>query len=332
MASKNLEKTIEYLLSVSDSGIKPEKFLLFSELPSYVVEANVGKYYIVDVNNVDNLYYITKRNNDGLIAENLGVWPKVGPTGIQGEKGDSPVITISNNSTWVIDGVDTGKPTKEKGDTGNQGIRGPAGLGIDTLTNVETYFSGDVTYSDNVATFEGFDTLTYNGTTHHTATKEVHVPVKGNNGVSVDVDSDSALVVGLDMTGASDGKVLTCNSSNQPEWKDAGGGGGGTQLYLHTITGNSYSPGTYYIVSKTATAYSSMYALKDDVKANNVISGRYIGKPDPDFTSNVYCNFTMAVMYDMFLRLTMFNLGETSTTNTYYINWTSFASDTVTTF
>lgn len=52
-----------------------------------------------------------------------------GPQGVPGPEGPAPVVTISNSTgNWVIDGVDTGKPSRgkqgEKGATGMQGIPG----------------------------------------------------------------------------------------------------------------------------------------------------------------------------------------------------------------
>ncbi len=54
-----------------------------------------------------------------------GVPGKDGTSGVQGpagKDGHTPVITISENDTWVIDGVDTGKPSRgPKGDVGTDG-------------------------------------------------------------------------------------------------------------------------------------------------------------------------------------------------------------------
>ena len=127
------QKDIERL----ETGVKIEKWLLDSQLASYITEANVGKYYLVYRDSKDYLYIITHRDNGGLIAENLGEYPKAeqGPQGIQGPKGDKG---------------DTGA----KGDRGYKGEDGPmgrTGAGWDTLSEIDT-----TNYTPTTSTADGY--------------------------------------------------------------------------------------------------------------------------------------------------------------------------------
>lgn len=62
-----------------------------------------------------------------------------GPQGVPGEKGDSPTVSISNNNTWIIDGVDTGKPSRGKqGEKGNTGMQGVPGVGVSTMLSIDS--------------------------------------------------------------------------------------------------------------------------------------------------------------------------------------------------
>ena len=44
-----------------------------------------------------------------------GIQGKNGLPGAPGKKGDTPEVSIADNGNWVIDGVDTGKPSRSKG-------------------------------------------------------------------------------------------------------------------------------------------------------------------------------------------------------------------------
>lgn len=65
--------------------------------------------------------------------------------GEKGDKGDTPIITISKNNTWVIDGKDTGLSAKgDKGETGATGKAGKKGDKGDKGDNAKVAI-GDVT-------------------------------------------------------------------------------------------------------------------------------------------------------------------------------------------
>lgn len=106
----NLEEQVEKNkddIERLQAGIKIEKWLLLEQLADYISEANLGKYYVVD-DNVNYLYLITRLNNDGLTAVNLGEYPRAeqGPQGIPGPQGEKG----------------------EKGDRGPQGLKGDDGI------------------------------------------------------------------------------------------------------------------------------------------------------------------------------------------------------------
>lgn len=96
---RNLQEQVEKNkedISQLKTGIKIEKVLMsISELSQFLTEENVGKYYYIA--DIKKLYVISKRANDGLIAENLGDYPagtegpqgEVGPEGPQGPTGNS---------------------------------------------------------------------------------------------------------------------------------------------------------------------------------------------------------------------------------------------------
>ena len=72
-----------------------------------------------------------------------------GIQGIQGEPGKdghTPVITIGENGNWYIDGVDTGKPSSIKGETGN-GISSIEKTSSDGLKDIYT-----ITFTDGSST------------------------------------------------------------------------------------------------------------------------------------------------------------------------------------
>lgn len=66
------------------------------------------------------------------------------------------------------------------------------------------------------------------------------------------------------------------------------GGGGGTQLYKHTIvSGNN----TFIIVNNVSTAYTTTAGVAADFRAGKHMFCYYIGKPNPDYSSDLHCNF-----------------------------------------
>lgn len=115
------QKDIERL----QTGVKIDRWVAeVSDLAQFMVEENVGKYYLVGTTNPQTLYVLTKRANDGLLMDSLGDYPKAeqGPQGVQGPKGDKG---------------DTGA----KGDRGYKGEDGPAGAageGWNSLSSIDT--------------------------------------------------------------------------------------------------------------------------------------------------------------------------------------------------
>lgn len=63
-----------------------------------------------------------------------------GPQGVQGPEGQKPEVSISNaTGNWVIDGVDTGKPSRGKqGEKGNTGMQGVPGVGVSTMLSIDS--------------------------------------------------------------------------------------------------------------------------------------------------------------------------------------------------
>lgn len=161
----NLEQTVQYLLNIVQSGIKPEKWLTLEQLTAYITDENVGKYYLVSRDGVDHLYYITRRDNGGLIADDLGQFPAKGAQGVPGEKGDAPSVSISNNNTWIIDGVDTGKPSRGKqGEKGNTGMQGVPGVGVSAMLSIDsTDYTPTVTDDGEYQDVESSADIRYSG-------------------------------------------------------------------------------------------------------------------------------------------------------------------------
>lgn len=87
---EQVEKNKEDIESLRSGGIKISAWLTENQLAEYITEEHVGNYVIVSRSGVDHLYVITKRLNGGLIADDLGEYPKAieGPQGEKGEQGD----------------------------------------------------------------------------------------------------------------------------------------------------------------------------------------------------------------------------------------------------
>lgn len=159
---RNLEEQVaknQEDIELLQAGIKVEKWLLFSQLASYVTAENVGKYYVVDNENVDYLYLITRRDNDGLTAVNLGRFPALGPQGPKGEKGDKG---------------DRGEqgPRGLEGLRGADGIKGATGAGWTSITalTAEPYTPTITEQADDYLIETSIDLITNGGT----PSQEVH--------------------------------------------------------------------------------------------------------------------------------------------------------------
>ena len=117
-----------------------------------MTEENVGKYYLVYKPGGDHLYLITKRENGGLLADDLGRYPAAeqGPQGIKGDKGDKG---------------DTG----ERGPQGIQGLQGPigrAGAGWNAITSLDAspYTPTFTDGSNDILVETNIDLITNGGT------------------------------------------------------------------------------------------------------------------------------------------------------------------------
>ena len=161
-----------------------------------MTQENVGKYYLVYIAErlQDELYVITLRKNDGLIAINLGKYPvkgdqgaagptgNTGPQGPQGERG----------------------PRGFKGDDGAMGL---TGAGVDTLTEVKIAGDASVSYSSGIARIQNAGQASFSAGDPHAFIADVELPIKGNNPISINANDD-AIEVSFDTTGAQDGQVL----------------------------------------------------------------------------------------------------------------------------
>lgn len=148
----NLEQTVQYLLDATGTGVRIEAFLTDPNdiLPS---AETFGNYYIVTIDEVPHLFVVTK--NPALGEEvydkiDLGEWPKPGAQGVPGPQGQAPEIKISAAGTWVINGIDTKKPSRGiKGEQGPAGVGRP-GLGVTAMLGIDGEdYSPDVTKLDD---------------------------------------------------------------------------------------------------------------------------------------------------------------------------------------
>lgn len=123
---------------------------------------------------------------------------------------------------------------------------------------------------------------------------------------------------------AANGQVLTADGNGGSSWQ-----AGGTQLYKHSIV---YGPITRIIISTTSTAYTALSQIIADYKAGNILSCRYNGIPNPDFTAPVYIQIDYSVLHDAILKGTGLWATEISSTATIIDTWSSFSgyTDTVT--
>lgn len=161
----NLEQTVQYLLDCIESGIKIEE--LFTDRAMLLLKAldeeNEGKYYLLKEDNEPiHLFVITKEEGDR-IAQDLGEWPKPGIQGVPGPTGPAPEIKISPNGTWVINGIDTKKPSRGiKGETGHTGMQGRPGAGAGSVTEVD-----GTDYDITVSEGEDYDLVTTSTRIHY---------------------------------------------------------------------------------------------------------------------------------------------------------------------
>lgn len=189
------------------SGIKIDRWLSqLSDLADYMSQENVGKYYLVYIENhlQDELYTITLRKNGGLVAVNLGKYPAKGDQGPVGPTG-------ANGATG---------PQGERGPRGfkgDDGAKGATGAGVDTLTEVKIAGDATVTYSSGIARIQNAARASFSDDEDtHAFIADVELPIKGNTPVSVTANDDS-IEVSFDTTGAQDGQVLRY-SDGAIEW------------------------------------------------------------------------------------------------------------------
>lgn len=89
-----------------------------------------------------------------------------GPQGVQGPEGQKPEVSISNaTGNWVIDGVDTGKPSRGKpGEKGNTGMQGVPGVGVSTMLSIDsTEYTPTVTDDGAYQDVESSAEIKYSG-------------------------------------------------------------------------------------------------------------------------------------------------------------------------
>lgn len=151
----NLEDSVAYLMKQAQTGIVISYVVYnLADITALTKEENYGKYILLENDGAQTLYVISRRANGELIADNLGQFP-AGTVGPRGPKGDSPVITISDNSTWVIDGVDTGRSSRGlTGAAGHDGIPGVNGAGWNTLESINS-----LTYEPTITHAGEFDQI-----------------------------------------------------------------------------------------------------------------------------------------------------------------------------
>lgn len=115
------------------------------------------------------------------------------PTADMKSKGYSYIIPDAEGvkHVWVIQGTDTLQWT-DLGTAGVQGERGPQGIGIDTLTDL------NLTLGDTTVQYDTTDGIqltstgraTYNGE-QHDFTTDLDLPIIGKDGITIDKASDS---------------------------------------------------------------------------------------------------------------------------------------------
>lgn len=154
----NLEQTVQYLLDCIETGIKIEEFFTDRAMLQLKTldEENVGKYYLLKEGLTPIHLFIVTKLNGVRTLQDLGEWPKPGIQGVAGPTGPAPEIKISAQGTWVINGVDTGKPSRGiKGEEGHTGMQGRPGAGAGSVTAVD-----GTDYDITVSEGEDYDLIT----------------------------------------------------------------------------------------------------------------------------------------------------------------------------
>lgn len=175
------------------SGIKIDRWLAsVTDLPTYLTEANVGKYYLVYTNNGDHLYLITKRENGGLLAEDLGRYPAAeqGPQGLKGDKGDKG---------------DTGERGPQ-GIQGVQGVRGSPGYGWSALTDLDATATPTESIQGDKVKYTTTAQLKTDDNQVHPITMEYLVPAAPDTTLYV---PKTTTIAGIDLSGNISAQSLT---------------------------------------------------------------------------------------------------------------------------
>lgn len=184
-------------------------------------------------------------NIQGTLASTANL-PK--PTVDMKSKGYSYIIPDAEGvkHVWVIQGTDTLQWT-DLGTAGVQGERGPQGIGIDTLTDLNLTL-GDTTVQYDTTEgiqFTSTGRATYNGE-QHDFTTDLDLPIIGKDGITIDKAADSEKI---EISGS--GLVQKTTEINKVYGTDATG-----QSVLKPFTGNPtpYAVAIYNDVSNLRTS------------------------------------------------------------------------------
>lgn len=217
-----------------------------------------------------------------------------GPQGVQGPEGQKPEVSISNaTGNWVIDGVDTGKPSRGKqGERGNTGMQGVPGVGVSTMLSIDsTDYTPTVTDDGEYQDVESSADIKYSdGGVEHSTQVDFNIKVPDHetfagdgltkNGRTLSVDrnmtpvyNDFGHYAGLVPMTVGDRVWGQAFVSNDPTpyaiaQRNSSGGLTGIQDQLYRHSGYLEDPDGYYynytVLSRTPTAFTTIDQLEDD--------------------------------------------------------------------
>lgn len=245
-----------------------------------------------------------------------GATGPIGPTGAQGPQGprgigvdilgtltstsqlpdpttvgkDSAYIIPADgvNHLWVIEGTISLVWTDfGTAGLGEKGDKGDAGVGIDTMTDLDlTYGNTTVTYdTTDGMTINGQARFTYNGGTTKDVTMDIEIPIVAGDGVTVDkVDGQEKVEVKLD-TAYTDGKYVqkvTTGGRNQAYTVDTNN--------QQAMMGISESVGAWTLVRRYTNGRARVGTAVEDTDAmpKKQVEDGFVARQTPTSGTHVY--------------------------------------------
>ena len=213
------------------------------------------------------------------------------PTADMQDKGYAYIIpdTEGNKHIWIIQGPDGGPFTWTDMGTagvGVQGPAGPAGVGLDTLTDTDFPF-GNTTVAYNATngiTINGTMRQTFNDT-NHDSTMGLSLPIVAGDGVSIAKAADAEKIV---ITGTGGGDAPVIFKYNDPNYSD--------EVYDANNNYNISIMANYNTKEKQTQLLQQKRILLEDTQTKRWYTLLYGAITDAEFTMQFYDGLKMLTL------------------------------------